>query len=65
MCGTRRVLPYCLDSCVCSFVLLLLSGAFVELRKASIGLDMSFPLAAWNNSAPSGRIYEILYLSIF
>jgi hypothetical protein len=46
-------------------VLLLLPGAFTELRKASINLDMSFRLAAWNNSASSGRIYEILYLSIF
>jgi hypothetical protein len=65
MCGTRIVLPYCLDSCVCMFVLLLFSGTLSELRKASISLDMSFCLAAWNNSAPSGRIYEISYLSIF
>lgn len=59
MFSTRRVLPYCLGLYVCMFVLLLLSGAFAELRKASISLDMSFPLLAWNNSAPSGRMYEI------
>jgi len=58
-CSTRRVLPYCLNLYVCIFVLLLLSGAFAELRKASISLDMSFLLTAWNNSAASGRIYDI------
>jgi hypothetical protein len=59
MCSTRRVLPYCLDLYACMFVLLLLSGALAELRKAPISLDISFRLPAWNNSAPSGRMYEI------
>jgi len=47
------------------FVLLLLSGAFAELRKPFISLDMSFLLPAWNISVPSGRMYEIWRLGMF
>jgi len=65
MCSTRRVLLYCLDLYVCMFVLLLLSGAFAELQKPSISFDSSFRLPEWNNSVPSGRMYEIWYLSMF
>jgi len=32
-------------------------GAFAKLRKAAISFVMSVRLSAWNNSAPTGRIF--------
>jgi len=32
-------------------------GAFAELRKATITFLMPVRLSAWNNSAPTGRIF--------
>jgi hypothetical protein len=32
-------------------------GAFENLRKATISFVMSVRLSAWNNSAPTGRIF--------
>jgi hypothetical protein len=37
---------------VCQFL-----GAFAKLRKATISVVMSVRQAAWNNSAPTGRIF--------
>jgi hypothetical protein len=34
-----------------------LLGAFEKLQKATIGFDMSVRLSAWNNTAPTGRIF--------
>jgi hypothetical protein len=32
-------------------------GVFAKLRKVTISFVMSFRLSAWNNSAPTGRIF--------
>jgi hypothetical protein len=32
-------------------------GVFANLRKATISIVMSVRLSAWNNSAPTGRIF--------
>jgi hypothetical protein len=33
-------------------------GAFAKLRKATISFVISVRLSAWNNSAPTGRIFK-------
>ena len=40
-------------------------GAFAQLRKPTISLVMSVRLSAWNNSAPTGRIFMKLIFQDF
>jgi hypothetical protein len=40
-------------------------GAFAKLRKTTINFFMSVRLSAWNNSAPTGRIFMKFYTSVF
>jgi hypothetical protein len=36
--------------------------AFAKLRKAAINFVVSVRLSAWNNSAPTGRIFTKFYI---
>jgi hypothetical protein len=40
-------------------------GAFEELRKATNSFVMSVRLSAWNNSAPTGRIFMIFWVFFY
>ena len=39
-------------------------AAFVKLRNATVSFDMSVCLSAWNNSAPTGRIFMKFGISL-
>ena len=42
-----------------------LGGAFAYLRKATVTFDMSVRPSAWNNSAPTGRIFTKIDILLF
>jgi hypothetical protein len=46
--------------CVVHYTLFL--GAFAKLRRAAISFGMSVRPSAWDNSAPTGRIFMKFYI---
>jgi len=46
-------------------MLLFLLGAFAKLLKATVSFIMPDGPSAWNNSAPTGRIFMKFYMRVF